>query len=161
MRGDIEDIAEQCDEMEKADRLCDVVIDNIEMPTNVEDSDNFFKTFVNKTLMGEVIGEGELIKTSVYRKRGSNKVTIIGKLKNLATKIAILKQKKMFIQKGVYAKENLTPRKFQLFKDAKEFAKRTGAKFVWTRSGDVFVRFNENSNPVLIRNRLVLYGLHA
>ena len=65
----------------------------------------------------------------------------------------------MFVKKGLYVKENLTPRKFKLFKATKEFAQRESYKFVWTRDGEVYIRKDENSTSVLIRNLLSLYSL--
>ena len=66
------------------------------MPSEMQDPSAFLTKFVNQTSMGEVIGDGDLVSTTVFRKRGANKMTLIGKLKNPAIKKSILSQRKMF-----------------------------------------------------------------
>ena len=85
-------------EMEQEKRKNDIVLDNIELSGTPDerDLDRFFQNTVNKTLLGEIISDGDLIKTTPFRKRGSQKWTLIAKLKDVSIKKAILKQKKMF-----------------------------------------------------------------
>lgn len=52
----------------------------------------------------------------------------------------------------VYISEHLTPKGSRLFFLARDLAKSRGYKFCWTRYGLVYVRKDENSAIILIRN---------
>ena len=158
-QGELNFLTEKLNSFEEESRKNDVVFDNIPVPSEMQDPSAFLKTFVNQTLMGEVIGDGDLVSTTVFRKRNTNKMTLIGKLKSPAIKKAILSQRKMFINKRIFVKENLSQYKYGLYQSARKAAQEAGFKFVWTRNGNVFIRRTENTEPILIRNHSVLNTL--
>ena len=141
--------------LEQEKRINDIVVDNVDT-SEMNDPNKHLQELINTTLMGVIVSDNELINTTVIKKRGSDKMTLIGKLKSIATKKAILQQKKMFVKKRLFVKENLTPYKYGIFKSAKEIARKEGYKFVWTRDGNVFIRRDENSNPIQLRNKGML-----
>ena len=163
LRYEVDYLAEKMDEGEREKRENDIVLDNIELTDDngdVRPPSKCLQNLVNKILLCEVINDDEIIKTTVIKKRGSPKVTIIGKLRNIGTKKAILQQKKMFVQKGLYVKENLTPRQYDLLKCTKQFARKETFKFVWSKDGDVFIRKDENSKIFVVRSKLMLNVKH-
>ena len=153
-------LADRVEQLDQEKRQCDIVINNIDV-SDVKEPVKFFQTVVNSTLMGEVVADSDILNATAIEKRKNNKMTLIGTLKNVATKKAILVQRKMFIKNNLYVKENLTPYKFSLFKSTREFARLEGYKYVWTKNGNVFIRRDENSNAVLVRNKGVLDTLFS
>lgn len=54
--------------------------------------------------------------------------------------------------KYIYINEHLTPYKRRLLWLAKTKARESNWKFIWTRSGNIYAKKNEISNPILILN---------
>ena len=155
IHGELDFLLGKIEQLDLEKRQNDLVVSNIEM-TDTTDPNELLQFILNETSMVEVISDGDLISTTVIRKRGAQKMTLIGKLKDKMTKKAILTQKKMFVQNKLYVKENLTPYKYGLFKAAKDFAHKEGYKFVWTRDGNVYIRRNEDSNQILVKNKSMI-----
>ena len=155
IHGELDFLNGKIEQFDQERRQNDIVVSNIEA-TDTSDPNKLLQSIVNKTLLVEVISDCDLISTTVIRKWGTQKMNLIGKLKDKMTKKAILTQKKMFVQNKLYVKENLTPYKYGLFKAAKDFAHKEGYKFVWTRDGNVYIRRNEDSNQILVKNKSMI-----
>ena len=150
---------EEIDDVEREKRQNDIVIDNVERQ-EVSEGGKFLQQLINTTLMGNIVNEEEILKTTcIPNKRNPSKMTIIGKMKNDAIKKAILSQKKLFIAKNMFPKENLTPLRQRIYMAARKFSKENEFRFVWTNRGNVFLRKDELSAKILITNRTVFENL--
>ena len=149
----IEEMETASEQHEQEKRNLDIVIENIDN-TEVSDPCQHLRTLINKTLKGQVVDEDEIVKAvKITNKRNPKKMILIGTLKNKSTKKAILTQRKMFALQNIFAKENLTPHRHKLHMVAKKFAKENNYKFVWTRDGNVFIRKDETSRAVMLKNQ--------
>ena len=72
---------------------------------------------------------------------------------------AILTQKKMFRNKKIFVRENLTNLRYKLFKKAREFASANNYKFVWTKKCKIYMRKNEDTDVILVRDYSTFDGL--
>lgn len=158
LNGELQVMIEKMDQMEQKERRNDLIFDNVEnFP--VSGSGEELQVLVNKTLMGEVITDSDIKSTRVFRKQKSDKTTIIATFKSLSIKKAILGQKKLFMKKNVFVKENLTPARFELLKLTRIYAQENGFKFAWSKDGNVFIRKNESSPVIAVKNKSTLQRL--
>ena len=156
---EVDGVLEKMDSEDQEKRRNDVVLENLETQ-EVSDAKGFFVTEVNKNLMGKIIEESDVERVVVLKNRyNSSKMTLIATMKAEMNKNAILSQKKMFREKNIYAKENLTKHRYNLFKQARIIAKEKDFKFVWTKSGNIYIRKNESARVVQVTNISVLNDL--
>lgn len=152
INGDLNYLLQKMDDSEQEKRNLDVVIDDVDEGLIKGEKDPFVH-LVNKTLMGKVLEAEEMSATKIVRKKTNGRLTVIGTLKSQAAKRAILSQKKMFYQKNMYVKENLTPHRFKLLMDTRRFARENNVKFVWTRDGEILWRKDEQSRAIIVKDR--------
>ena len=159
LANDLNDMEEKIDKVEQEKRSNDVVIENVEK-LEVSDPGKHMQELINTTLMGKVVEDGDIIKTFIIpNKRNPTKMTLIGKFKNDLLKKAILAQRKMFIAKNMFPKENLTPYRYRIYTAARKFSKEKGFRFVWTHDANVFLRKDEASPKILVTNKTVFENL--
>ena len=148
------------DDHEQEKRSCDIIIDNLDDITEVRDASQHVCQVVNSALMGTIIEKSDIKNTKIIKNKfKKHKMTIITTLSSEANKRAILSQKKLFRAKNIYVKENLTPQRYQLFKEARSFAAQNNYKYTWTRDGNIYLRKIDNSNVIHVRCSTDLDGL--
>ena len=155
LNDDLTFLHSKVDEMEQQEKNLDIVIDNVDEAT-LRGKQTPFEDLVNSTLMGKVIETSEVLRFRTFQTRRTGKVSILATVRNEAVKKAIFSQKKMFVKKGMYVKENLTSHRYNLLLDTKKFAKENDYKYVWTRNGQILMRKSEEDRVILIKNRASL-----
>ena len=157
--GEVSYLHEKVEEAEQDKRNCDIVIDNVRRE-RVSDPRTHLRTIINETLMTEVVEDKDLLSAVIINKKDDeDKMILIGKLRDPSIKKTILSHKRLFIQKRLYARENLTSYKYGLYREAKAFAYKHNYKFVWSKNGNIFIRKNESSDVVLLKNKNSLYNI--
>ena len=84
-------------------------------------------------------------------RKNKNKISIIATLSSEMEKKTSSPRKKMFREKRIFLKENLTPQRHLLLKEAEVFAAKKNFKFIWTKNGQVFLRKHEDSSIIYVR----------
>ena len=159
LMGEVSYLNERVEEAEQEKRNCDIVIDNVKRE-KVSDPRTHLRTIINETMMTDVVEDKDLLSAVIVKKKGDeDKMIMIGKLRDVSIKKTILTQKRLFIQKRLYVRENLTSYKYGLYRDAKAFAFKYDYRFVWSKNGNIFMRKNEASDVILIKNKNSFYNI--
>ena len=159
LMGEVSYLNEKVEEAEQEKRNCDIVIDNVKRE-KVSDPRSHLRTIINETMMTEVVEDKDLLSAIIVKKKyDDDKMIMIGKLRDPSIKKTILSHKRMFTQKRLYARENLSTYKYNLYRDAKEFAFKHSYTFVWSKNGNIFMRKNETSEVILIKNKGSFYSI--
>ena len=164
LRGEINFLKAETNTLKKIDELeqdqlsFDIVISNIEQ-TEVSSPSDTFKGLVNKTLMTEVVQDSDIARINVVRSKEFNKMTLIATLTDMSTKNAIMSQRKLFMRKKLYVKDNLTQHRYKLLKATKEFARANDYKFSWVKHGDIYLRKDEGTRVHRIRSMECLHRI--
>ena len=157
VHGELQYMLDKQEAFEQDLRLCDVVMDLEDQ--DVSDPKGQFCEIVNKTLMGKVIEKDDVKKVTVKKNNRTKRMSLIATMDGDHCKKAILKQKKMFREKKIYVKENLTSQRYKLLKEARDFAAKYNFKFVWTNNCNIFLRRDEFSSVIPVRNVSTLSSL--
>lgn len=95
---------------------------------------------------------------TIYRTKNQNKNKIAPIVVKFTTKESTtqwLKQRKTGVtikNNNIYINENLTPENRQLFYNARKNSKETGYRFCWVKNGKIFIRKDENSVTIHIKD---------
>ena len=153
LKNNTRSLRDRIDEMEQDQLSFDVVLSNIPIINNTEVSNpsDAFKGIVNNTL-GDIIQDSDISRINVVRSKDSQSVSLIATLIDMSKKNAIMKDRKKFLNKKIYAKDNLTPARYKLLKVTKEIAKQNNYKFTWVKHGDIYIRKHEGSRVFRVKS---------
>ena len=112
-------LTEKIDNIEQDKLSNDIVLSNVNK-NEVSSPREAFKGIINRTLMTEVVKDSDICHINTTRSKDPDKITIIATLNENCTKMAILKQRKMFAKNRIFVKENLTKNRYKLFTATKK-----------------------------------------
>ena len=154
LRRKVDTIEYSQDEAQQDALMNDIVLSNVpsESISNDPDSEKIVN-IINKCAMGQVISKDEVrVKRAFKARNDPSKSTVILTLDKVLLKNAILTQKKLFASRGIFCRENLTPRRHRLLALVRKECKDNDIKFTWAKEGRIFIRRNESANIVSVKS---------
>jgi regulator of replication initiation timing len=105
-----------------------------------------------KTTCNAELDATKINKISSFKNKSGQTVVRVN-ISDVATRIALFKNKKTLVEKKVFVSEALTANKFQLLMAAKSLCKSKVLFSAWSKAGNIFAKKSEQSMPQLIRDR--------